>query len=68
MVTKLIRKSLRAQEKSGHHSVSGRNQELSKVARNARVSVSHVNKCQQTLKQDTDRHKQTEREKDGQSD
>ena len=40
MVTKLIRMSPRAQEKSGHHNVPRRNQESFAVP----VSVSHVNK------------------------
>ena len=45
MVTTLNRKSLGAQEKSGHHKVSGRNQEVSRVVRSARLCVT----CQHLL-------------------
>ena len=46
MVTKLTRKSLRAQEKSGRHSVTGRNQKVSGVVRSARLCVA----CQERRK------------------
>ena len=39
MVTKLNRKSLRAQEKSGHHNVPGGEQEVSGVFHSARLCV-----------------------------
>ena len=45
LTVKLIRKSLGAQEKSGHHKVSGRNQEVSGVVRSARLCVT----CQHLL-------------------
>ena len=39
MVTKVNRKSLRAEEISGHHNVPGRNQEVSRAVRSARLCV-----------------------------
>ena len=49
MVTKLNRKSLRAQEKSGHHDVPGRNQEVTRVVHSACLCVkcqhSHLGAC-----------------------
>ena len=39
MVTKLKRKSLRPLEKSGHHNVPGRNQEVSGVVHSVRLCV-----------------------------
>ena len=39
MVTKLNRKTLRAQEKSGHHNAPGGNQEVAEVVRSARLCV-----------------------------
>ena len=60
MVTKLIRKSLTAPEKSGHHNVSGRNQEVSKVVRSARLCIA----CQQVSTDTETRHRQTQTDRE----
>ena len=45
MITKLSRQSLRGLEKSGHHNVPGRNQEVSGVVHSASVCVICQHHC-----------------------
>ena len=51
-VTKLNRKSLGAPEKSGHHSVPGRDQEVSGVVRSARLGVTCQKMYRRSIQRD----------------
>ena len=61
MVSKLKRKPLRAQGKSGHHNVPGRNQEVAWVVHGARLCVASLQKRRKKRETEMKRDKNEER-------